>query len=163
MLAHRTETIHGLDAEWDTISTGFGNSRTRKKSGKVALLQISYKIDELINVLLLQLPRASGTLPNRLLSFLKDSETMFVGVNVKNDVNLLGNDYGYPDLSSEVKVQELGMFARVRDVVEKGNCSLEHLVCRAGEQLDKSEDVRCSKWSRHELSEPQKGDTRHWM
>jgi hypothetical protein len=118
-------TIYALDCEWHTTPCGRDGW---KKKGNVALLQIGYCLgDDEEKALLLQLPR-QGKLPNRLVAFLKDPNATFVGVNVKNNIDILGKDFGIQNLSNQVSFVDLGMFARERDVVEKANRSLADIV-----------------------------------
>ena len=146
--------VYGLDGEWDTVHTGRGEDR--RKVGNVALLQISYRHDNVIKALLLQLPK-SGPLPHRLVAFLQNQKALFVGVGIRNDIRLLGEDFGLESsFVEQVSFSDLGMMARDRDVVQRGNHRLDYLVeLVLGDKLDKSDDVRCSKWSSHKLSNRQ--------
>jgi hypothetical protein len=146
-LAERGPTqTFALDCEWDTI---INRESGRRKVGKVCLLQISYRLfdgPDGIRALLLRLPKhGDQPLPQRLVAFLTDSSNTFVGVRVKNDINLLGADHGQDDLGGKVKWIDLAMYARSRDVVQRGNHSMADLVeCVLKEKLNKSDDVRCS-------------------
>ena len=146
--------VYGFDCEWDTVPTNDGKGR--RKVGKVALMQIAYKLDDgVIRAFLLQLPK-SGKLPGRLEAFLKDKKSLFVGFNIKNDFDIVGKDFSLPRLSDDVNFTSLGMMARERDVVQRGNHSLEYVVeAVTGFKIDKSEDVRCSKWSNRNLTNRQ--------
>lgn len=117
---------YGFDCEWDTEPTAHGDGH--RKVGKVALAQTSYTINGETKALLLKLPRNSEKLPTCLMSFLIDSKALFVGFNISNDFNLIGNDYGAPSLSSKVNSLNLGMMARDRDIVQRGNHSCDEIV-----------------------------------
>lgn len=105
--------------------------------------------------MLLQLPK-TGPLPHRLLSFLKSPNVRLIGVNVGNYFNILGQDFEQPSLKEEVHYLKLGMMARERDVVQRGNHSCEDLVEKVLDfKLDKDRNIRCSQWFRHSLSSRQ--------
>jgi hypothetical protein len=55
------------------------------------------------------------------------------------------------------------MFAHERDIVQSGYCSMELVIeLILGEKLDKSDDVRCSKWV-VELSVFEAAETLRWF
>jgi hypothetical protein len=148
------EQTLALDCEWDTELI---RESGRRKVGKVCLLQISYRLfdgPDGIHALLIRLPKnGKHSLPSRLHALLTDSSNTFVGVRVKTDIELLGADHGHKDLAAEVKWVDLAMFARTRDVVQRANHSMADLVkCVLNEELDKSEEVRCSRWSSSTLA-----------
>jgi len=148
--------VYAFDCEWDTTPCSKGHGR--RKHGNVALLQIGYRLgrDSESQALLLQLPKR-GKLPNRLVAFLKDPKASFAGVNIKNDINTLGNDFELQNLSDDVSFIDLGMFARERDVIQKANRSLADIVeIVLGYKLDKRDEIRCSKWSSLSLSSEQR-------
>ena len=142
----------GFDIEWDTVWTHGGEKR--RKVGKVPLLQIGYRLDDEVCALLFKLPKE---FPQRLLAFLQNPKFLFVGVSIKNDFDILSKDFLLPGLSRQVNYISLGMYARERDIVQNGNCSMELIVeLVLNEKLDKSDDVRCSKWSSSVYSTHQK-------
>jgi len=145
---------YGFDCEWDTEATRRGEGR--RKVGKVATIQLSYLLDGVTQALVLKLPTKSNKLPHQLESFLTDPKVLFVGFNISNDFNLLGNDYCIPSLAQKVNSLALGMMTRERDIVQRGNPHCEEVVERVlGFKLDKSNEVRCSKWSATQLSNKQ--------
>jgi hypothetical protein len=148
------DTLFAIDLEWQTVACR--NHVT--KSDKVGVMQIACCLDEtsrVPKVLILQLPRKSGVLPSRLIDFLGRSR--LIGVNLKNDFSILEKDYGnFQKHSTLGKLIELGAFARDRDAVARDNVSLETLVeVVLKESMNKSNDIRCSNWSRSILSEEQ--------
>jgi hypothetical protein len=153
-----------LDSEWDTEQwdTGVYNpyAKKRGKSGKVPLVQISYRLPDAPNTsraLILQLnPR--DRLPPALKHFLTRPNHIFVGVRVKHDVEQLFNDYNIDKTLQEnkVRVEELGRWAKRRDLVKNAGCSLSHLSSVIlGKEMNKDEKVRCSKWSSNTLTQEQ--------
>jgi hypothetical protein len=135
--------VFSFDIEWDTVQSH--GSERRHKVGKVPLLTIGYKLDDEIYALLFKMPTK---FPRRLLAFLRNPKFLFVGFSIKNDFDILSKDFELPGLSQEVNHLSLGMFARKRDIVQSGNCSMALVIeLVLGETLDKSDDVRCSKWS----------------
>jgi hypothetical protein len=152
-------SVFALDCEWDTILGPMGQAT--RKDGLVALMQLAYRQDGTMKAMLLQLPRNARTEANalrELRTFLTSKNARFIGVRVKNDIDLVGKDFfDLNNLSNDVHFVDLSVFARDRDMVPRGNASMKDLVQSVlGETLDKSESIRCSKWSKKELSDEQK-------
>ena len=156
MAQNGQKAVYSLDCEWKTVPNRRSGVR---KEGKISLLQIGYRLqNQQVAALLLQLPhRGNKTLPRRLLSFLKDPNAMFVGVNIKNDLRILGEDYKCgEDFEASINTIELRMYARNRDVVQQANGSAADLVVTVlGERLNKADSIRCSDWSKPTLSDAQ--------
>jgi 3'-5' exonuclease len=151
-----TNTVFALDCEWDTIQ---GQNAIRK-DGLVALMQLAYRQDGKMNAMLLQLPRtkADANALREIRTFLTNRNATFIGVRVKSDLDLIGKDFfDQNNLSKDVRFVDLSIFARNRDMVPRGNASMKDVVQAVlNETLDKSESIRCSKWSKKELSDEQK-------
>lgn len=146
----------GLDAEWNkevNATTGMQTGRSR-----IHVIQVAYRNsdDELI-VIVCKMGKIKR-LPNRLESLLSSRTINIFGVKVSADLKYIGEDFNVVELKKvdqkkRKNVQNLGMFARVRDVVQDAGAGLD-LICRRvlNVQLDKS--LQCSDWS-GDLSESQ--------
>ena len=149
--------VYAIDCEWDTQQSRRGEHRF--KVGKVAIMQIGYKLHSEgaeTNALLLKLPRR-GPLPKRLVAFLEDENNVFVGIGISSDVKHLAKDYSIKRLEKTINTRDLALMARERDVVQRGNHSLKDLVHLVlGMTVDKDNAIRCSKWSTPKLSTKQK-------
>jgi 3'-5' exonuclease len=149
--------VIALDCEWDTKREAPGSHL--RKSGLLALMQIAFRLNGKMTAMLLKLPRSrSNEKPLKAIqALLTSSEYTFVGVRVKNDIDMLGRDFlNDESLSNRVKFIDLSTFARNRDMVQRGNASMKEVVQSVlGEELEKAEYVRCSKWSSTELSNEQ--------
>jgi hypothetical protein len=155
------ETVKGqaakvvsLVCEWDTEKNADGQVT---KSYKVALIQVGHRdLEGTIRAALFQTSRLR-ILPTGLCDLFCDEEITFVGVGVAGDVKKIGRDFECAALTSKTRRIELGMHARERDVVQDGTVGMECLVERVlNQKLDKSAQVRLSKWSKSELSLLQK-------
>ena len=81
------------------------------------------------------------------MAFLKDKKSLFVGINVGNDLNIVGQDFEQPFLKDQVNFLELGMMARNRDVVQHANHSCADIVAKVlGFKLNK-QGPKCSVFS----------------
>jgi len=148
-------SVYAIDFEWDTIRIG---RQGRKKDGKVRMMQIGFWKDGTIRVFLIRLENHWKRLPDRLLAFLRNTDYTMIGVNVKNDLTLVGTDFGGDkDFASSVNFINLGMYARQRDIVQNATIGLRDLTkVVLDEDMDKDEDIRCSKWSARDLAIRQK-------
>ena len=141
-----------MDAEWNVSMSARGFIGD---IGTVALIQLSYAIDESIHVLLLQV-HGKQNLPERLLALLADPNISFVGRQIGGDISKIRRDFRNAK-ALQVKTIDLGTMAHARGAVPSSRFGLEHLVkVVLSEQLDKTTDVRVSdKWSSPELSPEQ--------
>jgi hypothetical protein len=149
------QRVVSIDAEWDVIKNSHGMVQGSKK---VALIRIGYCDREgNIQALLLQVHRHSK-LPDRFISFLEAPGVTFVGIGVGGDLAKIGRDFGCAATIGLIEnVINLGGFARKRDVIQNGTIGLAELVKVTLEELmNKAPEVRLSKWSRKELTDPQK-------
>jgi ribonuclease D len=81
---------------------------------------------------------------------------IFVGCCIGADLTKLGKDFGMEQWAKLISIVQIGMFARQRDVVQDARIRLEHLVdVVLNEKLDKSAEVRCSRWSIPKFSDRQ--------
>jgi hypothetical protein len=82
----------------------------------------------------------------------------FVGIGVGGDLAKIGRDFGCAATIGRIEnVINLGAFARKRDVIQNGTIGLAELVkVTLKEAMNKSPEVRLSKWSKRELTGPQK-------
>jgi hypothetical protein len=146
--------VLGLDAEWDTTT---GRNGMVSATGKVALIQISYKlaVDSEIHALLVRV-HGKHDLPPALLALLADPDLTFTGRNVGGDLRKIGLDLQCSRHLQNVNIVELGRMARERDVVHSGAVGLDTIVRQClGECLNKTAGVRLSKWSAQTLSPQQ--------
>jgi hypothetical protein len=120
-----SKIVVALDCEWDIYHNSRGSIVS---SGKIATIQIGYKIEEDYGSLVFSVHHLN-TLPAWLLSFLENSFVSFVGINVKGDLSKIGHDFSILQLISNIKDQgrciNLGIFAREQDVIMHGSVSLE--------------------------------------
>ncbi|KAK6124881.1 hypothetical protein DH2020_041367 [Rehmannia glutinosa] len=135
--------IVGLDVEWRP-------NFTDSCDHPVATLQLSVGN----SCLIFQILHATR-IPRRLREFLGDPDYTFVGVGIKNDVEMLWDDYGLEvankrDLRSwaavELERKELrkfGLKALVKEVI--------------GAEMEKPNDITLSRWDNLELSRRQVG------
>lgn len=146
----------GLDAEWNRVVNARGLQIGRSR---ILWTQIAYRNrDGNIRVLLLYVGELTS-LPNSLQSLLCDSSIKFAGVRVSGDVKYIGDDFNIAAIKSvdqkkRDNVINLGMYARVRDVVSNANVSLRHLAeITLDVTIDKT--LQTSIWSK-DVTEAQK-------
>lgn len=147
-------TILALDIEFDTTKNAAGRV---VKSHKTALMQIGFVTEGgAVACHMYQVAR-HDKLPDRLEALFRDKSLTFVGSFVLGDLKKVGEDFGLVDVMSAVKFINLGKYARERDAVPSGSVGLEVLCAVVlGETMDKSPEVRLSKWSRTTLADEQK-------
>lgn len=146
----------GLDAEWNMVLDSRGIQTGR---GRIQLIQIAYRNqDDAIRVLLLSVGDLKS-LPDNLQNLLLDENIQIVGNKVSGDLIYIGLDFGIEAIKSvdqkkRKNVVNLGMYARLRNVVPTGNVSLP-LLCELtlGSTIDKS--LQTSTWTKN-LTEAQK-------
>ena len=146
--------VMSLDAEWDTIKTNQGMVVAQDK---IAIIQLSFMLSEQgkVHALILQVHKRKS-LPERLLALLADPDITFTGRAIGGDFKKIARDFNCETQTRRAKTIDLGMMARVRDVVTSGVVSLEHLVeVTLGQRLSKAPAVRLSKWSANQLSDEQ--------
>jgi hypothetical protein len=146
------QKVVSLDMEWDTRKNANGEI---VNSEKTALLQIGYRRpDGVICAVLFQIHHLKY-LPTGFSALLNDPDITIVGVGLTTDLEKLGKDFKCKEMTSLAitRCQNLGMYARERDVVQDGTVGMETLIqIVLKEKIDKSKRVRCSKWSRKDLS-----------
>ena len=142
-----------LDAEWDVHKNAHGRI---VGNGTVALVQLGYTDADGVHCAILLPVSTSKGLPGALVSLFKHNKFTFVGSCVTADLAMIGKDFNQGSVTSKVKAVNLGKFARCRDIVKIGTAGLAKLVeiC-FGECTSKDPSVRCSRWSRVELSPDQ--------
>ena len=154
LVREQAESIVSLDAEWE-VTKGAGGHITGRD--RVALIQIGYRRrgESESHALLLRVHKMD-TLPARLLALLEDERFTMVGRAIKSDLSHVGKDFRVAAVTSQVKIIDLGPFARARDVVVRGTAGLERLVLLTlGDTMSKAPDVRCGKWAAPQLSDAQ--------
>ncbi|XP_050218159.1 3'-5' exonuclease-like [Mercurialis annua] len=131
-------TVVGLDVEWRP-------SFSRNIENPVATLQLCVGNRCLIYQLI-----HTPSIPQSLFDFLKDSNFMFVGVGIANDVEKLVYDYEL----SVGRAMDLGSVAAdVMGVRELKNAGLKELVRRVlGREIEKPKRVTMSRWDSMWLS-----------
>mmetsp|Transcript_29129 Transcript_29129/g.49666 ORF Transcript_29129/g.49666 Transcript_29129/m.49666 type:complete len:1097 (+) Transcript_29129:786-4076(+) len=150
--------VVGLDAEWTVTKNRHGHVTHR---GKVALIQLCYiDKDEKVTTLLIR-TKNMNKLPYKLELLLTSSTFKLVGVNVSADLIKIGKDFDIRDINrvtqkDRANVVNLGLYARLRDIVQNGSVSLQQLctlVLRT--RIEKDTNIRISNWDNHELTDEQ--------
>ena len=155
--------VFAIDMEWQTKRTSHGHPR---KSDKVGVLAIAYRdTRDKFGVLICQLPRSAGVGTNekgilqaRLVAFLSDPQNKFIGVGLKSDFKVLESDYRNfnHNMVPADSIINLSAMARDRDMAASDAESLQTLCKNVLKvYLDKNNEVRCSDWSKANLSPEQ--------
>jgi hypothetical protein len=156
MRAQMKGDVVGLDTEWNRILNSRGIQTGR---GRIQWIQIAYRDnDDNVGVLLLWVGDLRE-LPNNLKSLLCDTDITFAGNKVSADLKYIGLDFNIAEIKAvdqkrRENVVNLGMFARVRNVVPSATASLRQLCeLTLGKTMDKS--LQTSTWTK-DLSDDQK-------
>ena len=139
----------GLDAEWNRILNTRGIQTGR---GRIQWIQLAYRNEaNKIRVLLLWVGDLVA-LPSSLKNLICDCSIQFTGNKVSGDLKYIVNDFNIDEMKSvdqkrRENVINLGMYARVRGVVNNANVSLRQLAeLTLGTTLDKS--LQTSMWTK---------------
>ncbi|KAL7491648.1 hypothetical protein ACHAWT_002097 [Skeletonema menzelii] len=141
--------ILGFDTEWNRLCRSYGAQYGRSR---IQWIQIAYRDDKKnVGVLLLWVGGLKK-LPSSLETLLCDDTLTFVGNKVSTDLKFVGEDFQIHGLTSvdqneRENVKNLGVFARVRDVVQSGIVGLDTLA-RLTLNLIVDKTCQVSTWTR---------------
>jgi len=137
----------GLDTEWNI---NFNASGMQTGSSSIQTIQIAYRnSDKELIGLVFKVGKLSR-LHTRLETLLT-SEVDIYGVNVSTDLKYIGRDFHVValkkvDQKKRKNVHNLGMFARVRDVVQNGGVGLS-VLCERVLKVTMDKTLQVSDWS----------------
>jgi hypothetical protein len=127
-----------------------------KGRDKVALLQLGYRTASgKLACLLLQL-HSHRELPEGLLKLFQDESILYVGKRVKNDIENVGDDFNIRPITDKMTFVDLATMAKDRSVISDRRTGLRDLVrIILKQKMSKIPEVRCSKWTKIQLSAEQ--------
>jgi hypothetical protein len=146
------DRVLSLDCEWDVNKNDRG---IIIGSGRVALIQLAWWVNEHPDVLLLRV-QGLRSLPKAVIELFKDTTFTFIGRCIGADLKKIGRDFELTSEMKDIESVDIGVMARCRGKVKSGCVSLQHLSeCILGLELPKEQHVRMSKWSASKLNDEQ--------